>query len=88
MTSKPLTDRLAAEPLVDTNKMDQWLLVVTSGSVTKWSAKGLEVVGPGLVYCHFSFCISFLPCVVHNVVLRYVISTDSEMLDHMPLPSS
>ena len=50
--------------------MDQWLLAVTSGSVTKGLAEGLEVVGPGPVHCHFPLHLSFLPCVVHNVVFR------------------
>ena len=46
--------------------MDRWLLAVNSGSAAKGSAIGVEVVGPGLIHCHFSLPLYFLLRVVHN----------------------
>ena len=49
--------------------MDQWLLAVTSSSAVKGLAIDLEVASSGLVHCHFLLPLSFLPCVLHQVVL-------------------
>ena len=46
--------------------VDQGLLAVTGGSAAKRLAEGLEVIDPGPVHCHSP--LSFLSCVVHNVV--------------------
>ena len=54
--------------VVNRTRANDWLLAVTSGSAAL--TKGLEVIGPGPVHCHFPLPLSFLPCVVHNVVLR------------------
>ena len=52
----------------------KWLLAMTSGSVAKGLAKGLEVTGSCLVHCHLSPPLSFSPCVVHNIVFQlYVV---------------
>ena len=54
---------------VNRTRANDRLLAVTSGSAAL--AKGLEVIGPGPVHCYFlPLPLSFLPCVVHNVVFR------------------
>ena len=46
--------------LVYKERIDQWLLAVTSDPAAKGSAKDLEVAGAGPVHCHFSLPPFFL----------------------------
>ena len=50
-------------------RMSQWLLAVTSGLAAKGLAKGLEVVGMVWFTALSPLPLSFLPCVVHKIVL-------------------